>query len=153
MQAEARHDLAQSLLWAGDLPAARDTIDTARTHQYPSTRAGIALLDGIIHLRHKETAAAQEAFREAIAQADERIQHNLADYNSLDTKALALAGLTLTGSADHTADAASAFRTARSVTSALGVTTRIHRYLDALTPVDSAGVLFRIRPSAAGYKQ
>jgi hypothetical protein len=65
-QAIAHDDLAQAQLWAGDLPAARQAIDTARTHTYPPAQAEIALLDGLIHLRQHFVTAAEQAFRDAI---------------------------------------------------------------------------------------
>ena len=125
MQAEARRDLAQTQLWAGDLPAARQTIDTARAHTYPPARAGIALLDGIIHLRQRSVTAADQAFRDAITHADQRLHHTPDDYDALDTKALALTGLTLCGPTDHTTDAITAFRAARALTTADGITARV----------------------------
>jgi tetratricopeptide (TPR) repeat protein len=149
-QAEARLSLAETQLWAGTLPAARQSIDTALAHTYPPARAAIALLDGIIHLRQHSATAADRAFREAITHADERLHHNPDNYQALDTKALALTGLTLCGATDHTADAITAFRAARTLTSADGITARIHRRLDTLTPADPTGILDHIRPAATG---
>jgi len=152
-QAEARRALAQTQLWAGDLPAARQTIDTARAHTYPPARAGIALLDGIIHLRERCTTAAEQAFRDAITYADQRLQHNPDDYDAHDTKALALTGLTLSGTTDHTADAITAFRAARTLAAAGGTTADIHRQLDTLAPADPTDILHLIRPTATGQGQ
>jgi tetratricopeptide (TPR) repeat protein len=149
-QAGARLGLAQTQLWAGDLPAARQTIDTARAHAHSSARAAIALLDGIIALRQHGATAAEQAFRDAIAHADQRLHDNPDDYDALYTKALALTGLTLCDSADHITDVITAFRAARALTSADGITARIHRQLDALAPADPAGILDRIRPAATG---
>jgi tetratricopeptide (TPR) repeat protein len=149
VQAEARRDLARTQLWAGDLPAAHQTIDTAHAHTYPPARATIALLDGIIHLR-QHCATADQAFRDALNHADQRLHHNPHDYDALDTKALALTGLTLCGSTDHTTDAITAFRAARALTAADGIVARIQRQLDTVTPADPACTLDRIRPAASG---
>ena len=150
MQAEARHGLAQTQLWAGDLAAGRQTIDTASAHAYPPARATIALLDGIIHLRRRSVTAAEQAFRDAITHADQRLHHTPDDYDALDTKALALTGLTLCSHTDHTSDAITTFRAARTLTTADGITARIHRQLDTLTPADPTGILDHIRPDATG---
>ena len=88
------------------------------------------------------------AFRDALTHADQRLQHNRDNYRALDTKALALTGLTLCGPTDHTTDAITAFRAARTLTTADGITARIHRQLDTLTHADPTGTLHHIRATA-----
>ena len=152
----------------GDLPAARDIIDTAHAHSYQPARAGLALLDGLIHLRQHAAPSpagkpfraprpAGKAFRAAITHADQRLEHNPDDYAALDTKALALTGLTLTDPTGHTSDhssqAVAAFRAARARTRAEGVTARIHRYLGALAPADPSDTIHHIRLTATNHGQ
>jgi tetratricopeptide (TPR) repeat protein len=152
-QAGAMRNLAFTHLYAGDLPSARQVIEGARDHPYPSARARFALVSGIIHLRQGATNSAAEAFHDAIARADGQLHQNSGDYVALDTKATALTGLSLAGPTDRSADAIAAFRAARNLTTAAGIVTNVLRQLDALTPADPSGVLHRIRPAAAGLER
>jgi tetratricopeptide (TPR) repeat protein len=153
MQAEARQDLAHTQLWAEDLSTAQQTITTARDYPYPPAQARIALLTGIIALRVGDITAAAAAFRDAVTATatDNRLHHSPEDYDALDTQALALLGLTLTGPDDHTAAAATVFRAARTITTAEGITRRIQRDLDTLTPADPTGIIHHIHPTATGH--
>jgi tetratricopeptide (TPR) repeat protein len=150
VQAEPRRDLAWGLLQAGDLPAAAETAESARTYTYPPAQAGIALVDGIIRLRQGDMPAARQAFTDAIGYADQRLGSSPQDYDALDTKAHALAGLTLAGLTSHIADAAAAFHAARAIITAPGVTARALRRLDTLTPADPTGTLHPLQAAAAG---
>jgi hypothetical protein len=125
--------VAWTLLQAGDLPAAAEIAETALDYLYPPAQAGIALVAGIIRLRQEDMLAARQAFTDAIDHADQRLDTSPQDYDALDTKALALAGLTLTGPTNHIADAAAAFNAARAITTAAGITARVLRQLDTLT--------------------
>lgn len=153
VQAGARYSLALTHLFAGDLPSARQVVEAGRDHPHPSTQADFALLSGIVHLRHGATDTAAEAFREAIADADSQLQQSPANYSALDTKATALAGLSLAGPTDRSDDAIATFRAARNVTTAAGIVTGVLRRLDTLAPADPAGVLYRLRPAAAGFER
>ena len=93
---------------------------TPATYPYPPALAGAALVDGIARLRRGDIGGAQQSFHDAVGHADQRLDGNLNDYGALDTKALALAGLTLTGPTDRTADAMAAFLAARSIITAPG---------------------------------
>jgi len=96
-QAMARHNLAETHLFAGDLSASQEVIETARNYRYPAAQSGIALVSGIARLRQGAAPAAAQAFRDAIARAEQQLEQTPTDYDALDTKAVALAGLTLTG--------------------------------------------------------
>jgi tetratricopeptide (TPR) repeat protein len=148
VQAEARHNLLQTLVWAGDLTETDGLVAAAKNYLYPYTRAGVALLDAVIRLRHGALHDARQAFGTAIYHADKRLRHNVGDYHQLDVKALALTGLTLIGPTSRASEAADAFRAARSRTDAPGVVGRIDRYLGSLEPVDSVGAIGDIRPVA-----
>jgi tetratricopeptide (TPR) repeat protein len=149
-QAGARRDLVRTQLWVGDLPAARWTATDAAKHHYPPDRAAIALMSGIIDLCGGDIPEAEHAFGVAAVRAEEQLQNCPDLYEALDVKALALAGLTLTGPADRTADAIATFRAARARTSAAGIVARVLRDLDALAPADPTNALHPIRLSAAG---
>jgi tetratricopeptide (TPR) repeat protein len=150
-QAEARRDLAWTLLYAGDLPAAAQAAQDARRHPYPLALAGAALVSGIIHLRQGATPAAEQAFHDAVGHSDQRLATSPQDYDALDTKALALAGLTLTGGIDDTSAAAvAAFNAARTITTASGITARVLRRLNTLTPADPRGTLQPLHAAATG---
>jgi tetratricopeptide (TPR) repeat protein len=149
VQAEARRDLAWTLLQAGDLSAAADIVQTVRDYSYPPAQAGTALVDGIIRLRQGDVPAAGQALTCAIDYADQRLSTSPNDYDTLDTKALALAGLTLTGPSDHIAEATATFDAARAVTTSPGITARVLRRLDTLTPADTKGILQPLQSAAS----
>jgi tetratricopeptide (TPR) repeat protein len=153
VQAEARRDLEWTLLRAGDLPAAARIAQAARNHRYMPAQAGIALVDGIIRLRQGDLPAAAQAFTEAVGQADQRLDTSPQAYDTLDTKALALAGLTLTGPTNHIAEAAAAFDAARTITSELGIINRVLRRLNTLAPVDPKGMLRNLESLATGHTE
>ncbi|GAA0489208.1 hypothetical protein Ade02nite_73390 [Paractinoplanes deccanensis] len=138
-RAEARRGLAEAHLGAGDTAAARAVIDEARTLVYPPSRAGIAVLDGIITLRAGGEAA--PAFAEAVTLADQILAHNPADYETLDSKALALAGLALSGRPALVDEARATFRAARAVCAAPGVTAQVSARLATMAPADPTGLL------------
>ena len=150
-QAEARRDLAWSLLGAGDLPDAGRAAEEARGYPYPPSLAGIALVGGIIALRRGDVSSAKQAFRDAVGDADQRLEASPQDYESLDTKALALAGLTLTGPTDRTGDAVAVLHAARDITPALGITARILQRLDTYTPADPTGRLLPLRTATTDH--
>jgi hypothetical protein len=108
-----------------------------------------AILSGIIRLRQGVSNAAQQAFSDAIAHAEEQLRYTPKNFHALDTKAIALAGLTLTGPTDYTADAAHAFAAARAITDAPGITTRVLHRLATLTPADPTGALHSLRISSS----
>jgi tetratricopeptide (TPR) repeat protein len=151
VQAEACRDLAWTLLQAGDLSAAAEVAEAARHYVYPSARAGIALVDGVVRLRLGDLPGADQAFRDAVGHAEQRLVTSPQNYDALDTKALALAGLTLTGPTDRTADAAAAFRAARTITTAPGITNRILRQLNTLTPADPNNTFGTLQTAATGH--
>jgi tetratricopeptide (TPR) repeat protein len=150
MQAEGRLGHAYALLWNGDLPAAAQTVSAARQIQYLPARAAIALVEGIIEVRSGEFGPAARAFHEAIATADEGLRHNPGDVAALDIQGLAYAALSLIEGPEHLEAATAAFRAARARTTAAGMVSRVLRNLDALAPVDPAGILQPLRQAASG---
>jgi hypothetical protein len=72
------------------------------------------------------------------------------NYLALDTKGLALCGLTLCDGANRTSAAIEAYRAARAINKDAGVVARVLRLFDAVAVVDSAGALKDVRAAAAG---
>jgi tetratricopeptide (TPR) repeat protein len=149
-QSHCRRILAQIQLLAADLTAARQAITAARDHDYPTARAGLSLLSGIIWLRQNQPAAAAREFQKAITQASQQLEHFSRDYDTLDTKALALCGLALTTDPGNAAKAATVFLSARAITNADGITNRTLALFGALAAADTGDILAPIRPAAKG---
>ena len=147
-QSLARGILARIQLLAGDLAAARQAISAARDHDYPTDRAALSLLSGIIWLRQDQPAAAAEEFQAAITQAGQQLEQASGDYRALDTKALALCGLALTTEPGKAAEACTVFRAARAITSADGIVRRTLALFDALAAADQGGILAGTRQAA-----
>ena len=72
------------------------------------------------------------------------------NYDALDAKGLALAGLAVLEGGDHAAEAIAAFRAARAITVAPGIVGRVKRLLDAMAPADAAGILAPVSRAAEG---
>ncbi|MEO8225414.1 MAG: hypothetical protein ABI661_11470 [Gammaproteobacteria bacterium] len=143
VQAETRVELAWALLGTGDLPSAEQAAEEALGHPYLPARAGSALVAGVVRLLRGELPAAELRLQDAVRRAQEQLRVNPQSYHMLDTQALALAGLTLTGADDRTGDAIAAFQAARAVTTAYGITARFLRMFAALSLADPTG---RLRP-------
>ncbi|MBL7091103.1 tetratricopeptide repeat protein [Acidovorax sp.] len=67
--------LALAYLYASDLPAARAAVEAARQHDEPQNNHYVLALLGVIALRQGDRSAAQQAFAEAVAQADALLAH------------------------------------------------------------------------------
>src|SRR5205823_13221427 len=97
-----------------------------------------------------DRVAATEAFQAAISHADVMLDRNGQNYEALDAKGLALAGLAVLEGGQRAAEAIAAFRAARAITKAPGTVGRVRRLLDALAPADSAGILVGVSEAAEG---
>jgi len=142
--------LACAYLYAGDLPAARAAVETARRYDAPLCNHNALALLGVIALRQADGTAAREAFAAAVAQADNLLVHTAQYFNALDAKALALCGLALCGDKLRLPEAVEAHRAARAITKAPGIVGRVLRLFDALAVVDTDGILGEVRKVAAG---
>ncbi len=150
VQYEARVSLAQAHLLSGDLDACRAAAESATAHDHPPRRAQVHLLLGIAQLRQGAHLQAQQSFTAAVGHADAQLQQTPNDYFTLECKALALCGLTLTDHPDQLPEAIALFRTARAITTAPGIVTRTLRLLDAITAHDATGRLATTRAAAQG---
>jgi tetratricopeptide (TPR) repeat protein/nucleoside phosphorylase len=148
--------LASACLYAGDLPAARAAVETARKYDEPQNNHNVSALLGVIALRQNDKPTAQEAFMTAVAQAEALLVHTPQFYDALDSKALALCGLGVcvsgfaTASRQQIEEAKATYRAARAINKDAGVVKRVLRLLDALAVMDTEGVLAGVRSAAAG---
>jgi tetratricopeptide (TPR) repeat protein len=142
--------LALAYLYSKNLSDARAAAETARQHNEPQNNHSVLALLGLNALRQEDASASQEAFAAAISQADEMLSYSAQNYAALDSKGLALCGLTLCDGIDRTPAAIEAYMAARVVNKDAGVVARVLRLFDALAVVDSAGALKEVRAAAAG---
>jgi tetratricopeptide (TPR) repeat protein len=150
IQHEANFSYAQARLLTGEFTTARGAIETARIHDYPLNNAAMWTLMGIIQLREGETAESCEAFSQSLEEANVLLEKSDQNFSALDTRALALCGLTLCEDKQHMAAATDAFIAARKITKAKGVVTSVLNQFDALAQADTDGVLATLRKAAAG---
>jgi tetratricopeptide (TPR) repeat protein len=149
-QSRARDGLAKARLFLGELSAARQTAEAARSYDYPQSNASASATLGVILLRQGQTEPARLAFTEAVTQADSLLERTSDNYRALDTKALALCGLALLGDAARLPEAHAAAQAARAVNRDAGVVQRVVRLLDALAVADQDDILAPIRAIATG---
>jgi hypothetical protein len=149
-QSEARLSLARIQLLTAELQAAQHAALAARDHPHLPYMAQVSLVLGITQLRQGQPAAAAQEFGDAITQANQLLQQTSGAFAAQDTRALALCGLALIIDPGKAADAAAAFRAARTITNADGIVKQALALFDALAVADRDGILTRIRPVAEG---
>jgi tetratricopeptide (TPR) repeat protein len=149
-QSEARYGLANVHLLLGELSAAREAAEAARTYDYPPNNASVSATLGVVLLRQGQADPARLAFTEAVAQADSLLEHTRDNYQALDSKTLGLCGLALLDDAARLPEAMIAVQAARAVNRDAGVVQRVLRLLDALAVADQDGILAPVRIIAAG---
>ena len=142
--------LALAYLYSENLSGARAAAETARQYNVPENNHNVLALLGLIALRQGDNPTSQEAFATAISETDELLSYATQNFNALDTRGLALCGLTLCSSANRASAATEAYRAARAINKDAGIVARVLRLFDALAVVDSAGVLKEVRAAAAG---
>ena len=146
---EARLVLATTHLLTGDFEQAKVVAGAAFGSGDEPSRAYVSLVLAISRQRLGNFEAARIAFRDAASAADELLARTPDNFGALDTRALALCGLTVVDEPSHETAAVAAFQRARAITDAPGVVRRVVRLLDALTAGD-AGVLVPQRRAAIG---
>lgn len=150
-QREARMYLANSYMYAGDLPSARTTIDEARRYESQGYNYDLMSLAGVIALRTGDSDVAKEAFQAAVDQAEAHLSYSEQVYRALDTKGLAICGLALAREDKGlVSPAMDAYRKARDITADIGIVAGVLRLFDALQEADATGVLVAVREVAAG---
>jgi tetratricopeptide (TPR) repeat protein len=149
-RAAARVSLARIQLHAGEIDAARETLQALPRTSDPSSAPDLALTLGILLARQDVADAADEAFADAARSSAELLDQARDNYHALDIQALALCGIAIAGERARLAEASACFSAARAIIRAEGVVNRVLRLLDALNPRDRAGILAPIRRTAAG---
>ncbi len=142
--------LALLLLYTGDLSGAHAAAQSARRYDEPENNHNASVVFGVIAIRQNDRAAAQEAFAEAVAQADAILTHSTQYLDALDAKGLALCGLTLCESGNRMPEAIETFKAARAINKDAGNVGRVLKLFDALAVADEAGLLAEVRAAAAG---
>jgi tetratricopeptide (TPR) repeat protein len=142
--------LSLAYLYSENLNGARAAAETARQYNVPENNHNVLALLGLIALRQGDASAAQEAFAAAISETDQLLSYSGQNYDALDTKGLALCGLTLCDGVNRKSAAIEVYRAARVINKDAGIVARVLRLFDALAVADSAGVLKEVRAAAAG---
>jgi tetratricopeptide (TPR) repeat protein len=141
--------IALAYLYTGDLPAARESAETAQVYDQPDHNHYISTLLGIICLRQGDLPAARAAFELAIGQSEALLAQTPGLYGALDAKFLALAGLValdrrmgdppgsieasdVPGRVAPTLAARQAWQAARAINCDAGVVRRVRRLLEAM---------------------
>ena len=150
LQIGTRWVQALAHLYAGDLPASRTAIESAHQYDYPPENSIVLAILGIVNLRQNNHVAAQKAFTEAIAKADELLMHTDQNFKAQDIKGIALCGLALCGTREHLPTAQETFHKARQMTKDAGIVRALLRLFDALAENDSENILQNVRKAAAG---
>jgi tetratricopeptide (TPR) repeat protein len=127
--------LALAHLYSGDLPAARVAAEQARQYDEPKNNHNVLALLGVIALRQDDLSAAREAFTAALAHAEGLLALTPENYDALDARALAFAGLGEIGDAALFDAARAAYQAARTINSEAGVVQRAVRLLNELEGV------------------
>lgn len=135
---------------SGNLAAARETIEIAHQFDAPDNNHNVLAMLGVIALRQDDRGAACEAFQAAVAHADSLLALTAENYDALDAKGLALAGLALCEGPQHLPAAIDAYRAARQIFAGAGTVACVVRLLDALAVADTASILGEVRRPAAG---
>jgi tetratricopeptide (TPR) repeat protein len=142
--------LARAYLYSGNLSGARDAAETALQYDEPENNHLVQAALGVIALLQEDRSTAHEAFTTAVFQTEGLLSYGAQNYSALDSKGLALSGLTLCDGVNRTSAAIEAYRAARAINKDAGNVARVLRLFDALAVVDSAGVLKDVRAAAAG---
>lgn len=142
----AAEDIAGQGAWWASVEQYSQAIQIADEIGYALMQHGARVSLAQTHLLASDLDACRTAAEDATAQ----LQQTSNDYLTLECKALALCGLTLTDHPDQLPEAIALFRAARAITTAPGIVTRTLRLLDAITVHDTAGHLATARTAAQG---
>jgi tetratricopeptide (TPR) repeat protein len=141
---QARSTLARARLLEGQPVPALALTGQARDLNYPTEQASLWLLEAIA-LLHLGRAGAHQSFQAALAEAERMLAMASSNVDALHERALACAGLVVTGDPDRAGEAAQMFTQARAVTAAAGVTAEVAALLEVLAGRDNQGLLAQCR--------
>lgn len=128
--------LVRAYLCLDDLNAATMAVHLARQPETPLKQHYALALQGVVALRRRESAVAQEAFRASVEQSAALLAREPRNFEALYTQGLAHYGLALCARPAHVAKASAAYARARTVNEAAGVVARALNLLDQLATVD-----------------
>jgi tetratricopeptide (TPR) repeat protein len=151
-QQYALRGLALANLYKGEVAAAREVIERAKSYNFPLDNHEASVIFGVVAIRQGDFDNAREAFNMALQQADELLADNDPIYAALDTKGIALCGLALVDSSVQIRAAKEAYKAARAICSHAGIVARVLQLFDALAKADTIGILAEVRAVAAGSK-
>ena len=137
-------------LRSGDLASARTAAAAASTRDVPDLRDNALVLLGVIALRQGDVPAAKEAFRGALRHTDELLTANPRNFDALDSKGLAAAGIAICGGGNAEASI-NAYAAAREISDDPGVVARAILLLDQIQPVDPGELPRNVRQAARGH--
>jgi tetratricopeptide (TPR) repeat protein len=146
----ANGNLALARFCLRDLTEARAAAEAARQYDEPEYNHYVQALLGVIAIKQQDRSTAQEAFASAVAQADQLLAYSAQNFRALDTKALALCGLTLCGQINHAREAIETYRAARAINKDAGIVKRVLRLFDHLAVADGKALLAGVRAAAGG---
>jgi hypothetical protein len=150
VSSEGRLQLAIVHVRIGDHEAAAALAQAGLDYEFASTSANLALVQGIALAHQDDKTDARRAMAEALDAADALLAATPDSYTSLDTRALALCGLAVTGDPSRLGEAADSFRRARAITRADGIVQRVMYLFDGLAACDETGRLARVRSAGTG---
>ena len=149
---QARSGLARVRLQEGKPAAALSLTGAARAMNYPTEQATLWLLEGIA-LSAMGADGAHEAFSQALAGAEAMLALAARNVDALDARALACAGLALSGEPSRAGEAVATFTQARTVTAAAGVLDQVASLFDVLAADDDQGILAQYRDAVQRTQQ
>ncbi len=150
MGSSANGCLALAHLYLGDLPKASAAAKAAQQYDEPEQNHYVLVLLGVVALSQRDHMAAREAFAAAVTEADQLLTYSMQNFRALDTKGLALCGLTLCDQVNRAQDAIESYKAARAINKDAGIVNRVLRLFDALTVADDKGMLAGVRDAAGG---
>jgi tetratricopeptide (TPR) repeat protein len=123
---ESNYVLALAHLYLGNVAAARAAAEHARQYNVPDYSPKVLALLGVIARRQNDLPAMHEAFTAALTHAESLLALTPENFDALDAKAVALAGL------GEVENARTAYQAARAINHEAGIVQRATRLLNQL---------------------
>jgi tetratricopeptide (TPR) repeat protein len=133
---DSRNALARAYLFLSEFPAARTAAAGALEYGTALNRHYASALMGLAALRLGDSTEATEKLKLAVREADALIKNDSSNYRALDTRCVALRGLTLLEDYNYQSEASAAHKAAREINNDIGVARRILRLLEVINAGD-----------------
>jgi len=147
----ARLGLVLACISTGDLVRARSVAYEAQRYNLPRKDYKVPFLLGVIALRNKERASAEQAFHTTIEMTGRLLKICRNNYGCWEIQGLAFLGLSLSmHDPRFRTDAIKAFQAARRLSRDAGLVSRTLHILDLLSQGDRGRRFTGVRQSAAG---